>query len=911
MHEERTPLGPVGHANAIPGGNEQYGYTSMTQTFATVWLSRLALVAVAVFLYSAWRVWSLDPESRANRIAVVFNLVFAIWAFGASLWYMAQEEPAATSLYRFFSWTFCFFPPLILHFTLRVTGQALVDSRWKLPALTLLYAPAVALALAIPGQVIAPSVHRAGYWMLAVRTNAVYYAFVVHYFSYVLAAVVLSFRASARSAELRSRKRFAIIGASFLSAGLLGFVTDSVFLVLGIEFPNLAILWIVIISLGLNLAMDRYGFSSVLPAREAVAVLEQMAGFVIYLDSGGRLVWANSSALSALGMTLDGARGSHVSAFLPPDLSSMVLDKAQETEDQGESLSVLGKRRIPVSVKLRRVYKGWGPGTVITAADLRAENERACVERRLADSSLVLDEFVNRSMDGIVLTDTMGHIAQWNDAMAAITGVPRDEAEGSYYWDLILSLWPLGRERPELLRERFQAILAGKYDDWSHRQSDVEIVRRDGSHRILQTDVSPIPTTEGVILALIARDLTDERRIAAENIERIRHLDHAQKMEAVGALSGGIAHDFNNTLAGIVGAMSLIRQRMEGGAQVNVTELTRELEIIERSANRASSSVKRLLTLTRKRAPESAPFRVDEALARVADFAERSVDSSVRVRLESAMPALTVLGSVGQVEQLILNLVVNAEHAMTVMQPAGHKWGGNLRLGLRRFRPDRSFLAVNAAAADIDYCEISIKDEGVGIPRHIQRRIFDPFYTTKPGETSSGLGLAMVHAIASQHGGFVRVRSDVDLGSEFLVYLPLSKDSGGGVMDAQKPASRHGLVLIADDDDIPREIAEAVARTLGYDTAVASSGMEALSLFMARQDAFKAAVLDLRLRDMRGDEVAAAIRRVRGDMPIVLASGFHEDNLCDLPGTGGCALVDKPFTVVELDEALRKAGTDS
>jgi len=199
----------------------------------------------------------------------------------------------------------------------------------------------------------------------------------------------------------------------------------------------------------------------------------------------------------------------------------------------------------------------------------------------------------------------------------------------------------------------------------------------------------------------------------------------------------------------------------------------------------------------------------------------------------------------------------------------------------------------------------------VGIPRHIQRRIFDPFYTTKPGESSSGLGLAMVHAIASQHGGFVRIRSDVDLGSEFLVYLPLSKDSGGGVMEAQKPASRHGLVLIADDDDIPREIAEAVARTLGYDTAVASSGMEALSLFMARQDTFKAAVLDLRLRDMRGDEVAAAIRRVRGDMPIVLASGFHEDNLCDLPGTGGCALVDKPFTVVELDEALRKAGTDS
>lgn len=262
----------------------------MPATFATVWLSRISFFAAAAFAFCAWKVHVLDRKSPTNRVAVVFNVVFAIWATAASFWYGTHDRHLADLLYRAFSWTWCVFPPIMLHFTLSVTGFRPLQDRRRATVLVLLYLPSLLLALTIPWWLLVTPEYFGGYWMLTIEHNALYFLFVIHYFSLILASVVIAFRTRKRLADPRGRTRLLIIGVSYLAAGLLGFITDSIFLFFRVDFPNMAIIWIVIMSVGMIIAMDRYGLLSVLPPLEALAILESMSGYVVYLDAIGKVV---------------------------------------------------------------------------------------------------------------------------------------------------------------------------------------------------------------------------------------------------------------------------------------------------------------------------------------------------------------------------------------------------------------------------------------------------------------------------------------------------------------------------------------------------------------------------------------------------------------------------------------------
>ncbi len=880
----------------------------MTPSFASVILSRLSLVVAVLFMLSAWKVYSLDPKAKANRIALVFNVVFALWALGSSFWYTEPNPSRALTLYKAFSWTWCVFPPLILHFSLRVAGAPILDSKRRDLFFAALYLPSLFLSLALPNGVLTDPVFRGGYWMLAVRPNLIYYFFILHYFSIVLASVIVMFSASSRAGTKRSRRRLRLLGWSYLLAGILGFITDTVFLILGIDFPNMAIHWIMLLSLGMLVSMERFGFLSILPAKEALRVLESMAGFVIYLDDADRVIWANPSALEAMGVpTLSDARAMALGDFIGAEsLERVRSTMSGDTEARGQRLA-FGPKAIPVSLRAHGLG-GSTEGTVITAVDLRPEHARARTERRLADAGLLLDEFLARSLDGIVLSDTQGHIMRWNEPMAQITGISAREALGAYYWEIRSSVEPPESRKAQKIEEAVQSVLRGEQASWTRRIVETEIERRDGARRIIQSDSFPIPLADGTILATIARDISDEKRKAAENIERIRSLDHAQKLEAIGTLSGGIAHDFNNTLAGIVGALSLMRQEIDSGSCTDPRELSRELDIIERSAQRATSSVKRLLTLTRKRSPESVPFSLDEALKRMIEFAKASLDQSVDIRQAGDLPPAVVKGDQGQVEQLMLNLMINAEHAMTSMRPRGQNRGGELRLSLSRYLPDRSFLASHPGSLDRLYWRLTVSDQGVGIARQAMSRIYDPFYTTKPGESSSGLGLAMVQAITRQHDGFIDLQSELGKGTEFTLYFPAYIGEAEHQQISALSGARSGLVLLADDDAIARETAVALLEALGYEVVSALSGAEALRIFSARPDDWHAAVLDMRMGELGGDEAGMRMRALRPDLPLVLASGFHdEDTPRHFDESAAQALIDKPFTISELAMALDRA----
>ena len=881
----------------------------MAQSIAALWLSRAALIAAVVFAYCAWKILLIDRHAETNQIAFTFNFVFMLWAAAASFWYSTTDATQALRLYQAFSWTWCVFPTLILHFTIRIADCKILTGPWRIPFIVFMYLPAALLALVLPGRLLTEPVFRGGYWMLAVHHNTIYYLFVLHYFIYILISIWLSFFVGSRTENLRAKKRMVLLGGSYLAAFLLGFTTDTLFLYLGIDFPNMAIIWIVILSIGLLIAMHRYGFLSIMPARDALAALESMAGFVFYLDDTGHIIWANSSALKALGTTsIAHARKLACPDFLPPDVIRQARNNPESFGNQRGTRTSLGPENIPISLRCHPVAGDRTGGFVLTAIDLRPEHAIASTRQRLADAGLMLDEFISRSLDGIVIIDANGRVARWNGPIASITGISGSEALGSLYWELQASLEPENNRNIEGIKNAVHKVMNGLPTDLTRRIVEKEILRRDGAKRIVQSDAFAIPMADGTGVAMIIRDMTDERRRAEENIERIRKLDHAQKMEAVGTLSGGIAHDFNNTLAGIIGAMSLIRQEIESGSSRQIKDMDKELDIIERSAIRAASSVRRLLTLTRKRTPESTCFRLDEAMSQVIAFASRSVDQSVEIKLAENLPEAMICGDPGQLEQLLLNLIINAEHAMTIMKSRGQKRGGKISLDLRLFHPNKDFLAANLGASNEDYWCITVRDEGVGIPRHILNKIFDPFYTTKPDDSSNGLGLAMVHAIAHQHAGFVDVQSEPGIGSEFTVFLPAVY----GKLELDRPGSgttrKQGLLLVADDDDIPRETAIAIVEALGYQAVPASSGAEALELFTARPAAWTAVILDRRMGRMGGTETAEAMRALRPDLPIVLASGFHDFNTGNrLEPAQHIVELDKPYTISELGQAIEQA----
>jgi PAS domain S-box-containing protein len=881
-------------------------------SFAAFWLSRLALIAAAVFAYCGVRSLVLNPRGLANRLAALFNAVFVAWALGAVYWYATPDPLAAQRLYKAFSWCWCLFPPLVLHFCWLVSGMPRPRSRLGgAAALVLAYAPSLVLAAILPSRILSDPVWRGGYWMLTTERNLAYVAFVIHYFLWCLIALVAIFTGRSKSGSENRRARLRLIGVSSAVALGLGFVTDSVFLVAGVDFPNMAIFWILILSVGMLRAMGRFGFLSPIPPAEAPRILDALADFVVYVDDRARVVWANGSALRAMGdRDLDSLVGLPASAFLQASQAERLAATARGEEEGWEDKAEMLPSGIPVGLRVLPILGlGQARGAIVAAMDLRAEAAREKAESSLADSGLLLDEFVAHSRDGIILLDRRSRIRRWNEAAAVATGVSAGEAIGRQPLEVFGELASDRPGRENIARlfgpEAMEARAEGLEETVDASTPDIGIQRADGEERILQLGVFAIPLREGVVTAALVRDVTEERRSAARTIDRIRRLDHAQKMDAVGALTSGIAHDFNNTLAGLIGALSLIRLGIEQGSIRSPDDMRLELDIITRAADRAASSVRRLLALTKKRLPENLPFRLDEAMERVAAFAGSSLDPSVRLELTGLPVEALVTGDAGQVEQLLLNLLINASQAMTSMRPRGERRGGKIELGIQPFRPGPGFLAENPEAEDRDYWLLRVRDEGVGIPPEIASRVFEPFFSTKQGESSSGLGLAMVHSIARQHEGFVSLRSEPGRWTEFQVCLPRcdhaqDEDEGAAL------ARGAGPVLVADDDEVPRSAASAMLAALGYEPRQAESGEEALALFAREPATWAAVLLDCRMGGMGGCEAARELRALRPDLPVIIATGYADEELGHAAPRGAVVL-EKPYSVESLSRALAQA----
>jgi signal transduction histidine kinase/CheY-like chemotaxis protein len=367
----------------------------------------------------------------------------------------------------------------------------------------------------------------------------------------------------------------------------------------------------------------------------------------------------------------------------------------------------------------------------------------------------------------------------------------------------------------------------------------------------------------GVVLNKSLFTLYEENRL-----EKERHLSQVQKMEAIGTLAGGIAHDFNNMLMPILGNCELLEKFI--GPDNPLSHYVGE---IERSASRARDLVKQILTFSRKNKQERFPLHLSTVLKEVIKLVRSSLPSTIDIQIAIECNNDLVLADPTEVHQIIMNICVNAGHAMKSK-------GGVLSIKLCDHRgPIRGWSETDELGTG-PFLQLSIADTGHGIDPALFPRIFEPFFTTKSQAEGTGMGLAMVHGIVKRYGGSISVESQIGSGSTFYIYLPqLPEDKMPQVNELEKeqyPRGNNLRVLYVDDEEAIARLAEESLQFMGFKVVSKTSSTEALDLFESNANDFDAIVTDQTMPGLTGLELAKRALEIKPAIPIFLCSGYNE-----------------------------------
>jgi len=379
-------------------------------------------------------------------------------------------------------------------------------------------------------------------------------------------------------------------------------------------------------------------------------------------------------------------------------------------------------------------------------------------------------------------------------------------------------------------------------------------------------------------------------------------------METVGTLAGGLAHDFNNVLSGIMGTVSLIKHRLSKG-EVEKESLAGWIDIIDRSSVRAAEMVDRLLVLSRRHEMSLVPMDINISVKNVMQICASSFDKSVELSDTYSEERAITLGVPAQIEQVLLNICINGLHAMTIMRGPGEHMGGKLALSVRRIRADRYFCVTHPEAEGASYWLVSCSDTGVGMDSAILSKIYDPFFTTKEKGEGTGLGLAMVYNIIHQHNGFIDVYSEPGVGSTFNIYLPVSGESPEAAQHAleQEIMKGEGLILVVDDEEVVRFIAQNILNECGYDVLLAGDGKSGIEMYTSMRDEIKLVLLDMAMPGMSGYDVFLELKKINPHVRVLLSSGFRQDErVAKAIEQGVAGFIQKPYSIAEMSVRIKE-----
>jgi PAS domain S-box-containing protein len=546
---------------------------------------------------------------------------------------------------------------------------------------------------------------------------------------------------------------------------------------------------------------------------------------------------------------------------------------------------------IPVEVRMSNLQAP-SKRMLIVARDLRDQLKAEQTVRMAYEQYHAL---FDEAPDPILIVS--GHvITQTNTAAERVLGTTTEQLVGKTIPDISPAKQPDGRPSTDVMRTFQDHALAGQAQrfDWT-------FVTHDGRQVICEASLQSIPSAGASIVQGIFRDVTEQRLTEERTRQLEKDLLQSQKMEAFGRLAGGIAHDFNNIMGGIMGHASLLKVDATEG-----TELYRGLDIIERAARRAAELTHRLLSFSHNGTPTIANIDVGGVLADTLSIAMPGFDKRT-VLVQSISPDLAyVPGDRTQLEEVILNLVINARDAM------GHH-DGTLTVDACNVVIDESFCTNLGIPVlpDGSYVQIRVSDTGCGLSPEARDHLFEPFFTTRPEGT--GLGLSIVWRVVHDHGGTITVASVPNQGTTFTLYLPAVSRAEAQGMARQTPifgslprSIRGESVLIVDDEDIVRSVAVKVLSGLGYHVTDTADPVNALAIYKDSWRSIDLVLIDMMMPHMNGKDLFEKLREINPSVAAILMSGYDATNT-PFTSTGFVAFIPKPYTLQELATRVRQS----
>ncbi len=442
---------------------------------------------------------------------------------------------------------------------------------------------------------------------------------------------------------------------------------------------------------------------------------------------------------------------------------------------------------------------------------------------------------------------------------------------------------------PKPLREPFFEMINKVIEDGKPIQGfETQRYTKDG--QLLDVSISASRYLDhagdpaGVLITL--RDISEAKKF-------MWHMHQAQKMESLGTLAGGVAHDFNNLLMGIQGRLSLLMLNMAHD-DPNYTHL----KDIEDYIIRAADLTRQLLGIARSGKYEVTPTDMNELIRKQNRmFGRTRKEITIHEHLDDSL--LTVEVDQRQIEQVLLNMYVNASHAMPK--------GGDLYI---RTQNDKLTQARTEPYELIpgDFIKISITDTGIGMDEATQKKVFEPFFTTKKRDRGTGLGLASAYGIIKNHGGFITLYSEVGRGTTFNIYLPASeKTPVEDKTSAEEIVEGEGTILLVDDEEMILNVAEEMVKALGYEAMTAKGAFAAIDAYSKNHENISMIILDLIMPGMGGGEVFDKFRQINPDAKILLASGYSINGEASSIMNRGCkGFIQKPFNIQELSKKINE-----
>jgi PAS domain S-box-containing protein len=564
-------------------------------------------------------------------------------------------------------------------------------------------------------------------------------------------------------------------------------------------------------------------------------------------------------------------------------VKSRLLEEAYEATDFFPALREKGKW-LHFTAAVIRDYQGDIIGAIETLEDI---TERKQADEALKESEQNYRDVVDNANSIILRWNKEGRILFMNPYGVRFFGYSEEELIGR---NIVGTIVP----ETEISTKQYLASLMNNIgsNPEKYKYNENENIRKNGGRVWISWTNKAITGDQGNILEIlsIGNDITEKKSLESK-------LFRATKMQAIGTLAGGIAHDFNNILGAIMGytEMALTDNKADD-------RLRRYLEQVYKAGKRASDLVKQILTFSRQQKQERKPLLVAPIIKEGIKLLRSSLPSTVQITQSITAEPTIILSDPTQMHQIIMNLCANASHAM-------REKGGVLDIRLVHEKVDRSVSSHPLDLESGNYAKLTVSDTGHGIHAFILDRIFDPFFTTKEPEEGTGLGLSIVYGIVKEQGGTIDVSSEPGKGATFSVYLPMV-EAEDSISEPMAEAINGGTerIIYVDDEVALVELGSTMLTSLGYRVTSRTSSIEALEAFRASPGDFDLVITDMTMPNMRGDELARELLKIRPDLPIILCTGFSEIMSEERAKSLGIRqFVMKPVSKKYIAQAIREA----